>query len=96
MGISPLSLSGVSTVATGEDGLGLGFGMRLVFDEEALLALVDGGSGGGVRVQRLVGSWIYALADQLLAEVSVPVILYLIVCTSWNSPSYQRPPNYPK
>lgn len=39
-----------------------------------------------------MGSGIYALADQLLAQVRVPVVLYLIVRTPWDPPSYQRPP----
>ena len=43
-------------------------------------------------IKRLVGSGIYSLTDQLLAKVSVPVVLDLIVRTPWNSPSYQRPP----
>ncbi|PRQ35739.1 hypothetical protein RchiOBHm_Chr5g0083241 [Rosa chinensis] len=45
----------------------------------------------GIWIEWLVGSWIYALTDQLLAQVSVPVVLYLIVCTPRNPPSYQRP-----
>lgn len=45
-----------------------------------------------IRIKRLVGSGIYPLADQLLTQVSVPVVLYFIVSTSRNSPSYQRPP----
>lgn len=39
-----------------------------------------------------MSSGINSLADQLLAEVSVPVVLYLIVRTSRYPPCYQRPP----
>lgn len=46
---------------------------------------------GGVE-ERLVGSGIDALTNELLAQVSVPVVLYLIICASRNSPCYQRPP----
>lgn len=38
-----------------------------------------------------MGSGIYALTDELLTQVSVPVVLYLIVRTPRNPPGYQRP-----
>ncbi|URE44825.1 hypothetical protein MUK42_33069 [Musa troglodytarum] len=52
--------------------------------------LLDRIRSGGV--QGLVGARIYALADELLAEVGVPVVLDLVISTPRNPPSYQRPP----
>lgn len=65
--------------------------IRRGFDEDTARG---GRRRGGGRGERLVGSGIDALADQLLAQVSVPVVLYLVVRTPWNSSSYKRPPAY--
>lgn len=46
----------------------------------------------GFWIERLVRPRINSLTDELLAKVSVPVVLDLIVSPSWDSPSYQRPP----
>ncbi|URE10680.1 hypothetical protein MUK42_36631 [Musa troglodytarum] len=52
--------------------------------------LVDGVSNRSG--QWFVGAGIYALPDELLAEVGVPVVLDLVICAPRNPPGYQRPP----
>lgn len=70
-----------------------------------LLMMISDGNGNGsrgrrmsiirnsiMRGERLVGTGINALADELLAEMGVPVVLYLVVRSPRDPPRYQRPP----
>ncbi|KAK4266682.1 hypothetical protein QN277_027565 [Acacia crassicarpa] len=45
-----------------------------------------------MRGEGLVGTGINALADELLAEMGIPVVLYLVVRSPRDPPRYQRPP----
>lgn len=55
----------------------------------------SGSNGGGVdgrRIEGFVSERINAKRKELLGKMSVPVVLYLVICSSWNPASYQRPP----
>ena len=47
--------------------------------------------GGGGGIERAVRLWIDAAANELPLDVSVPVIFDFIICSSRQSPCYQRP-----
>lgn len=45
-------------------------------------------------IQGFVSPWVDALADQLLAQVGVPIVLDLVVGAPGDPSRYQRPPKH--